>query len=247
MADLLAGSSRPLYQRVYDQLVEELSTGVLAPGDRFPPERELCQRLDVSRVTLRRALKQLEVDGVLEPAPRGWRVAGPLEKAPNELLGFSELARARGLQPTSKVIETAVRPATIDEAETLAVAPGSEIVELVRLRLLDGVPTAVDESCIPAALVPDLLSRRLETLSLYKTFESDYGIIVSHADYSVESRGAWVEVADMLGVQVGEPLLVARQTTYDQRGSVVQQARISYRGDRYRFRATLARRPATDR
>ena len=103
MADLLSGSSRPLYQRVYDQLVEELSTGVLAPGDRFPPERELCQRLDVSRVTLRRALKQLEVDGLLEPAPRGWRVAGPLEKAPNELLGFSELARARGLEPTSKV------------------------------------------------------------------------------------------------------------------------------------------------
>ena len=242
MADILSRSSRPLYQKVYDQLAAELGSGALTPGDRFPPERELCQRLNVSRVTLRRALKQLEIDGVLVSAPRGWLVAGALEKAPNELLGFSELARARGLEPTSQIIRARLRPASIDEAELLQVAPGSELVELVRLRLLDGVPTAVDDSCVPSSLVPGLLEQDLDSMSLYRTLENDHGIVVSHADYSVEARAADGEVAELLGVRPGEPLLVARQTTYDQAGVAVQHAQISYRGDRYRFRATLARR-----
>ena len=147
----MVDAKTPLHLEVRDSIAQDIAAGLTAPGDRLPSERDLCERLNVSRLTLRRALKLLVDDGLLESAPgRGWFVpGGPISEPANVLLSFSDMARARGLTPSASVLSTEVRSAGLDEAEVLMVAPGSDLFEIRRLRRLDGAATSIDHSRIP--------------------------------------------------------------------------------------------------
>src|SRR5215510_9876982 len=96
--------SLPLHERVRQQLAGDVIAGVYPRGARLPSERDLCTRLNVSRVTLRRALSSLADDGLLAPSHgRGWYVAAERVGEPaNTLMSFTAMARAQRLTPSSK-------------------------------------------------------------------------------------------------------------------------------------------------
>jgi GntR family transcriptional regulator len=238
-----AGAAHTRWRRIRDQIADEIALGRLTAGARLPSERELCELHQVSRVTVRRALAELVEEGVVEAAPgSGWFVAaGPVSEPPNALMSFSAMGMARGLRASSRVLEAGVRPATLDEAEQLAMVPADDLFEIRRLRLLDERPVAIDHSRIPLARVPELPEHDFETASLYGVLESA-GVQPSRADFVVESAACSEEHAALLEVTVGAPLLMARQTTFDQHGRPLELGLMAYRGDRYRFRATLGRR-----
>ncbi|HEX4222898.1 MAG TPA: GntR family transcriptional regulator, partial [Pseudonocardiaceae bacterium] len=146
MTLLQSDNPEPLWSRAAETIREQVSEGALRPGSRLPPERDLCRRLDISRVTLRRALLQLVDDGVLKPSHgRGWYVASDERKDwPNSLESFSETASRMGLIATSVVLRADTAMATLDEAEALGVAPGALLFKLERVRMLDEVPIAID-------------------------------------------------------------------------------------------------------
>src|SRR4051794_14662713 len=151
----LSEASQPLYHRVYREISKEIENGALQAGDRLPSERWLCDELGVSRATVRRAIEELVADGLVEARGRGSFVSGDaLMEPPNTLISLSELGRSRGLQATARVLGSTKRPATIDEAETFGVAPGAELLELERLRMLDGVPISIDVNVVPLRALP---------------------------------------------------------------------------------------------
>jgi DNA-binding GntR family transcriptional regulator len=239
----LGESPQPLYLRVYRLIADEIASGTLGPGDRLPSERELTGRLGVSRATVRRALEELATDGlVTASASRGSFVAsGPLDEPPNALLSFTELGGRRGLRATARVLHHAGRAATIEEAEAFGIAPGAELVELERLRLLDSLPVAVDATRFPLARAPEALDVDFATVSLYDVLERS-GHPPVRAAYTVEAVGVPERLGELLGLRAGDPVLVAETTAYDAGDRLVELARTHYRGDRYRFRATLVRR-----
>jgi DNA-binding GntR family transcriptional regulator len=239
----LGESPQPLYLRVYRLIADEIASGSLGPGDRLPSERELTERLGVSRATVRRALGELATDGLVEAsAGRGSFVStGPLVEPPNALLSFTELGNRHGLRATARVLRLEARPATIEEAEMFGVAPGSDLVELERLRLLDAVPVAVDATRFPLARLPQALTTDFSTASLYDALE-EAGFPPVRAAYTVEALPAPEREGALLGIDVGEPTLVAETAAYDPSDRLVELARTHYRADRYRFRATLVRR-----
>jgi GntR family transcriptional regulator len=230
----------PLHLEVRDSIAQDIAAGLTASGDRLPSERDLCERLNVSRLTLRRALKLLVDDGLLESAPgRGWFVAGgPISEPANVLLSFSDMARARGLTPSALVLSTDVRSAGLDEAEVLMVAPGSDLFEIRRLRRLDGAATSIDHSRIPLALAPGLPETDFADESLYSVLRH-YGIEPTRAAAVVEAVPADAEQGRLLEVDAGTPLLSMSQVTYAQDGRPIDMGNVTYRGDRYRFRANL--------
>src|SRR6266404_725277 len=147
--------SQPRYRAVAKLVASEIARGVVAPGDRLPGERDLCKHFDVSRVTVRKALGVLRDRGLIEAdGTRGWFVTSTALGEPNALMSFSEMARSRGLTPTSRVRRAVVRPATIDEAADFGIAPGADLFDLERIRLLDGVAVAIECSRIPLCLRP---------------------------------------------------------------------------------------------
>jgi GntR family transcriptional regulator len=230
------------YKRVEDSLAEEISRGRRSPGSRLPPERALAEHFGVSRVTLRRALGELEGAGIVARHPGGWVVAGsPTGEPPNALMSFSEMAASRGLTAGGRVLELHVRPATIDEAEALSLAPGAPLFELERLRLMDDVPIMIDRSAVPLSLAPDLVEVDFSGASLYDELEERHGLRPARARFAVEAVAADERQSALLDLQPGEPVLRCQQLTEDETGRPIEMCEMIYRGDRYRFRATLVR------
>jgi GntR family transcriptional regulator len=235
------------YQRVQDLLEAELARDRRPSGWRLPPERALAEHFGVSRVTLRRAMVELERRSVLGHDARGWTVAGPrVGEPPNELMSFSEMAVARGLRASAGVLGSRVRPSTLDESDVLGIAPGAPVFELERVRSMDGVPILIDRSVIPHALVPGIEAVAFEEASLYETLERRFGVRPMRARFAVEAVSADERDAAALDLDLGRPLLRCTQITEDAGGRVFESCEMRYRGDRYRFRATLLRRASGD-
>lgn len=240
-----------LYAQVAAYLTERIRNGVIRANSPVPSERVLAQQFGVSRVTVRQALRELETAGLVEVAGRTRlaRLTGAaaasgepgkaIEEGATGLVSFSDLAAANGLSAGSVVLANVTRPSTLDEADLLGIAPGAPLVDLVRLRQLDGIPTLIDYSLLPEQLAPGLGKRDFSRVSLYHTLAESYGLNAVSADCVIEARGATEEVAGRLGLAPGAPVLVIVQTTFGDNGRVIQWCRSVYRGDRYRFRALL--------
>jgi DNA-binding GntR family transcriptional regulator len=239
----LQQASQPLYHRVYREIAKGIESGILQPGDRLPSERSLCEQLGVSRATVRRAVEELTADGLVEARGRGSFVRdNAVMEPPNTLMGLNEVARSRGLDPTSLVLRAEVRAATIDEADAFAIAPGADLFELERLRMLDGLPISVDINRVPLRILPGAPDIDWTTASLYDALETA-GHPPARADYELEARPAGARQAELLGLAPDTPVLSATTVAIGDDGRVVDLGRTVYRADRYRFQATLMRRP----
>lgn len=215
--------------------------GGYGPGEKLPGERELATQVKCSRTVLREALAALESEGFVESSPwRGWFVSGPSATEQVALQSFTEMALARGLQPGSQVLSLAPRPATRQEGEALGIAPATPLVELVRLRTLNAIPTCLDLTLIPQATVPTLTRDTLMP-SLYAYLEAQ-GIGVARSDYRVRAEGAPPEAAEHLGLPVGAPVLIGEEVAFDAAGTPVLLGQVTYRSESYEFRASLFRR-----
>jgi GntR family transcriptional regulator len=238
----ISHASQPLYHRVYLEIAGEIESGQLQPGARLPSERWLCDELGVSRATVRRAISELVTDGLVESRGRGSFVTGEaLVEPPNTLMSLSELGRSRGLEASSRVLGLEVRAASIDEAEAFGIAPGAELFELQRLRMLDGLPISLDHNRVPLRLVPGIAELDFTTASLYDALERA-GSPLARADYELEARAAEAPEAELLGLEAGAPVLYATTVAIAEDGRVLDLGRTVYRADRYRFQATLTRR-----
>lgn len=237
----LAGRSPSL--SAYRALASGLAAGRWPPGSLLPSERTLAEELGVSRTTLRHALRELADAGILEPAPqRGWFVARAfISEGPNVLMGFSEGAAARGLTAGSKLVSVIKRPCSFDTAEVLGIPPASDVVELELVRTLDALPVAVQTLTLPHRLVPDLDKESLGDTSLYRLLAEKYGLTPSRCDYTLQADAASEEVAAHLGIPVGAPVLIGHEITVDTHDRVMAAGQMVYRGDAYRFTATLFR------
>lgn len=250
MSDTLNGvvAIRPdypesLWVQARNLIAAEISSGALEAGRRLPPERELCQQLNISRVTLRKALASLVEDGLLSSSHgRGWYVSsGVVDREwPNSLESFTETAARMGLTPSSRVLRNEVAPATYDEAEELGLAPGTPVFVLERVRLLNGVPIAIDQARVPAGLGDGFADADYATESLYDRLAAA-GVDLVRAEATIEAREAGADVAESLGLAEGAPILVMHQLVVDGGGRRVLASDIRYSGERYRLRTVFTR------
>ena len=243
---LRRSSPIPLYHQIRALLLRQIETGQLKPGDALPSERELIDHYGVSRITVRQALNSLAVDGLLFRQPgRGTFVRrSRIEQELASLTGFSEEMLSRGLTPSTRLISTAMMEPTAQVAAWLRMAPGQKVLQMVRLRLADGEPMAVDVNCIPPDLGEKLLKDNLEE-ALYTLFEEKYGVELDWSDEAIEARLPDESTARLLAIRKGMPILFMERVTYSVDGRPVEVAQTSYRADRYSYRVRLKRKPRT--
>src|SRR4051794_27789296 len=154
----------------YRSVLASVERGLYPAGRRLPSERQLSEQLGVSRASLRSALVQLATEGVVHnSAQRGWFArSDPLVEPPSTLQSFTEMAQARGLRATAKILAVTERPADLDESERLRIAPTSPVLQIERVRGMNDTPVCVDTAVLPLPMAAPLLDIDLEDQSLYE-------------------------------------------------------------------------------
>jgi GntR family transcriptional regulator len=230
-------AATPAHAQIEERLAEAIDRGDLRPGDRLPAERELADRFGVSRMTLRQALQTLERRGLVRRAVGrrgGTFVAEPkIERQSSGLAGLTQELRRQGHRAGARVLSARAGPSGDRTATALGIEPGATVVQVVRLRLSDGEPLALERSLFPADRFPGLLDRDLEG-SLYELLVRDYGERPSRSVERIEPVVASEAEGLELGVRPGSPLLLVERTAFGWDDRPFEYARDLFRGDRTR-------------
>lgn len=227
----------PLYYQIQQRLLEQIRAGSIKAGEPIPSEEEISQRLGVSRMTARQAVKSLCNLGVAySQQGKGTFVSRmKLEKNFRQVLSFSEEMEARRSHPRSRVIAFEAVSARAEVAAALHLKAKEKVIRLKRVRIADSRPMGIECSYLPLALCPDLLQKFDPDGSLYRTLLERYGIQIALADEVAEASLATSEDARLLGITKGSPVFAFTRTSYLESGQPVEHVRSTYRGDRYKI------------
>jgi GntR family transcriptional regulator len=223
-------------------ILEEL-IGTLRPGDPLPSERELAERYDLARMTVRAEITRLAGEGLVERVQgRGTFVAEPRVAQAAALSSFTEDMKARGLLAGSRVLGQETMPADAIVARGLGVELGTPVVRLRRVRTADGDPMAVEEAFLDATRFAGLADAELEGASLFDVLESTFGVRFPAADQRVVAIEIVGEDANLLHVAPGRAGLKFHTILLDEDERPLAYAWSLFRGDRYEIRLRQERR-----
>ena len=232
----------PLYAQIRAALLDH--AGGREPGTMIPSETQLAERFSTSRMTVRQAVNSLVEQGVLHRRQGvGTFVLAPkAQQDLSSLLGFSEEMRRRGLEVSNRLVTRRRTAPSAHVAQQLRLRPRREVVILERVRLVDGVPMALETAHLPASRFGGLLEEAdLERESLFDLLERAYGCRIAGAEHAIEPVNADARSAGLLDIAPGTALIKMEGCNFDTGGEPVEYVEGLYRGDRYRLGLSLRR------
>lgn len=227
------------YLKIRDQLQERLET--MAAGEPLPAERALAAELDVARMTLRRALDELEKEGrIVRRHGAGVFAADSKLAQLLQATSFTEDMRRRGLVPGARTLSSRMTIAGARLGGPLEVSPGDHVFRIERLRLADGEPMAIELLSVAEAVAPGLTGEDLEGQSFYALLGERYGVSIASGLQAIEPTVTDERESELLTVPLHSPAFLFERTSRDAEGRVVEFVRSLYRGDRYRLVSHLS-------
>ena len=219
-------SPLPLYRQVKRHLLDRLGAGDFPQGTKLASERELIERLGVSRITVRQAMRELVMEGHLDSFPgKGFYPAAPRRQSYEIDLvrSFTDTARAHGAAPSGRLMGAGLIPCPPVAARLTGLAEGAEVMELRRLRLLDGVPVMLSCDWILPDRAPGLLDLdwTVADRSLFAELIGRYGLHPRHGQTEIGARLATAPEAAELALDLPAAVLVVEQVAYDDAGRLI--------------------------
>lgn len=221
---------------LYLQLARRLR-GMIADGQgdgALPSERELAERFGVSRVTVRKALRELIAEGLLHQRQGAGTFVNRsphVEQRLSALTSFSEDMQSRGMEAGSRWLSRTVAVATPEEAMALGLPPGAKVARLHRLRLAGGVPMALELATLPLRFLPN---PQEVTGSLYAVLRQN-GFPPHRALQRLTALCLTPDQAALLDVPEGTAALYIERRTMLEDGTPLELVRSQYRGGVYDF------------
>jgi DNA-binding GntR family transcriptional regulator len=225
------GSPVPLYHQLAEQLSSAIRDGQLEPGDPFENELAMCERLGLSRPTVRRAIQEMVDQGLLvRRRGVGTTVANRKVHRRFELSSlFDDLKRAgRAPRTTVLELETVQEPRA---AIALDLPETTEMLSIVRLRLVDDAPLALLHNWLPPEYL-DLTREELEATGLYDALRTR-GAKPVVARQSIGARMPTPAERRYLNLRGGQPVLTMTRMAFDVAGKAVEFGDHSYRAEDY--------------
>lgn len=226
----------PLHEQLRNILTHEIESGLYEQSRRLPSETELGKRFSVSRITVRRAVSELEAAGLVQRRQgQGTFVSGPrTATAILSLGGFSDQFIAQG---ESRRIVTAERiTADAAIADSLGITEGAAVFHLVRVLSADGQPLAVDDCHYSLDRYPGLDSHITESTSTYRVLREEYGVRFAEVTRTIGASYASEDRAFLLDRPVNDPLTLIDKLVTDENGAVIHTSRLESVPARLRLR-----------
>jgi GntR family transcriptional regulator len=237
VAILKRGAPVPLYHQLKASILRDIEAGRWRAGDRLPTEDELIKRFQVSKITVRQALRELAQMGYIRREQgRGTFVQGPpLEEGPRELKSFTSEMRRHGFLATSRVLEQSVVAAPSEVAARLQIPEESTVFRLHRLRFADSEPMGLQTAYISMQLVPGIDELSFVDASLYEILGARYALFAASARETHQAVPVPEDVAALLRVPAGSPALAAERLAVLPDGRPLEFVQSIMRGDRYKI------------
>ena len=229
-------SNSPIYMQLAHRLRQQIDDGGISAGEALPSERDLCDIMGASRVTVRKAIELLIEEGLLSRRQGSGTYVTPRIQAPGSFLSsFSEDAEARGESTDTIWMMKVVAVATDEEAKILELIPGSNVARLSRVRMAGGEPLAIENAVVPAEMLPDI--RELGN-SLYQALDQRGNRPVT-GQQKIRAALAGPTEAGLLSIPEKTEILRIERLTRRADGRPVELTRSAYRGERYEFISEL--------
>ena len=227
----------PLYHQLYMALRQKILSGQLASEASFMGEQELSARLGVSRITVKRALKELSDDGLItRQRGRGTFVAPGrvLPVVSGSFENLIESLHAMGAETAVRLVDVAETPADESVAERLRLQPGAPVQRAVRLRRLGGEPFSYLTTFVPLDISRRYSKEELASTPMLTLLERA-GLAAQEAEQWITAIAAPPHIAAALGVNVGAPLLTIERVLRGPDGQPIQYMQGYYHPDRFRY------------
>jgi GntR family transcriptional regulator len=238
-------SPTPLYAQIKDILRARILDGTYQPHEQMPSESEMMAAFDVSRITVRQALNDLQNEGLIfRMHGKGTFVSKPKAfQDLGRLQGFGEAMRQMGYETFARVVSIRTVTPTPQVQERLQLPKRARVTELQRLRFLNREAISLDVTWVPASIGARLAKEDLATRDVFVILENDYGLSLGHADLQIGSTLADEHLAGQLKVDEGSPVLVIERTTHTSDGAPIDYEHLYYRGDAFQYRVRVDRVP----
>jgi len=223
-----------LYRQLKTWILGELERGAWAEGSALPSERAMVAEFNVSRITVRQALRELVGEGVLGSVPgKGFFVAERPKFVLHGLVSLTGLARERGLILSNRLLAARTTPASAALARQMGTEVGASLIHVARVRLLDGVPVSIQSLWLPERRCRGLLDEDLERASIFALLRERFGIHLARAESAISARLATKEEQRVLELGEGAAVLTVDQRTLDQDGEPVELSLSAHHPERF--------------
>ncbi|MFJ1301355.1 GntR family transcriptional regulator [Pseudomonadota bacterium AL_CKDN230030165-1A_HGKHYDSX7] len=233
----------PLYRQIKDLLVQSLERGEWKPGELIPSEIDLAARFQVSQGTVRKAVDELAAEHMLlRRQGKGTFVATHHEaRVRYRFLRLAPDEEGEGGRAESRILECRRVRAPAEIARALELRAGETVVMIRRQLSMNQTPTVIDDIWLPGTAFRGLTLELLTAnrAPMYGLFESEFGVSMVRADEKLRAVAATEEVARLLNVSAGTPLLQVDRISYTYGDRPMEVRRGLYHTDHYHYRNSL--------
>ena len=210
-------NSVALYEQIKLIIKDNIINGVYSPGEQLPNEIQLCEEFSVSRITVRRAIKELSNEGLVD-IRQGKGTFVTNEKLNIKILdfgGYTDSLSSISNEIDIKILDKQVVKANKEVADAFKIKEGEDIQKLKRLVLTNGDALSIDIAYFPINIYPDIIDKFHDNVSTYNIIRNDYKITLARAYKEFGVVLALGEYAKLLNCSLSEPLFNIKKTVFD--------------------------------
>lgn len=243
LVDIDKDGPLPLYHQVREVLLTLIKEAGLEEGSLIPTEREIGEKLQVSRITVRRAIDELVREGYLVAQQgKGTFVARPkIDRSMTQMQSFSEQMLKEGHRPGSQLLSLRHEKASGHVAAVLNIEDDDWIWVVERLRYADDEPICISMTYLNLPLDVTLTPAELEQETSLWAILDKKGVRLTRSEETVQALTAGEREAELLNIEIGASLLLVEGVVYTADNTPIEYHEMFNRGDRYKYSIQLTR------
>lgn len=234
-------SSQPLYDQLKQIIISGILSGKYKHGQRLPSETQLAEMYGISRITVRRALAELESESYLS-TQQGRGTFINFMKGESRLMSFATMSDSftdASMHRTSHILSKTVIEADATLSKYLKVPVGTKLIRLYRLMSENDIPYSLDTAFFIVDRYPNIFEKLKDDVSTFQTLTRDYGVKFDKAVKVMGILRAGVEEAKLLQCAPGDPLFSISKVMYDADDIPLHYSHYLVLGDRCVYTLTV--------
>ena len=232
----------PVYYQLKEIIRDKIEVGELKIGEKITSENKLSEIYQISRMTVRQAIKELVGEGLLyRDKGRGTFVCEPKinYRFIQKLTTFYDDMVGKGYMVRTKILKQEIKPASKAIAKKLNIEENEEIIYIFRVRYIENGPIVHVANHIPYKLCPDLINEDLTDKSLYQTLAERHGLVAYKARVTLEAIVASEYDSELLHIKESAPVHLMKNITYTKENAIMDYFESHFRGDKGRVQVEL--------